>query len=174
MSIERSMSDGDKDFSISLSSEQAIFDAAYEILSDPSNLDRIVFCRGSRMTTSADFYVEISASWQFPYYFRMNAAGVVDCMSDLTWMPSPNYVFIITSADQLLAKDRPEEFKGFISDMVEVSRRWREDVPRLKGFGRVPATFTIIFQCDAEVEEAFRKRLVGAGIDQELLSTSNS
>lgn len=47
------------------------------------------YIRGKRCKTEDDFFHEISASFQFPYYFGENWAAMDECLCDLEWINTP-------------------------------------------------------------------------------------
>lgn len=46
----------------------------------------IAYIRGKRCRTEESFFAEISASFQFPYYFGENWAAMDECLCDLEWL----------------------------------------------------------------------------------------
>lgn len=46
----------------------------------------VSYIRGSRCKSEKDFFLEISASLQFPYYFGENWAALDECLCDLEWL----------------------------------------------------------------------------------------
>ncbi|MBV8685924.1 MAG: barstar family protein [Alphaproteobacteria bacterium] len=106
---------------------------------------KTIICRGSNMKTTVEMYKELSAAWQFPYYFGWNAAAVVDCLSDLAWMPASIYNLIIYDADMLLMHEPISEIIGLFADFQEVARRWREDMPSVMS-PQHPLRFQVILQ----------------------------
>ena len=62
------------------------------------------FIRGKRCQTEDDLFHEISASFQFPWYFGENWAALDECLCDLEWL-SFKRIFLIIS-------DFSKMFKG--------------------------------------------------------------
>jgi hypothetical protein len=46
------------------------------------------FLRGSKMKTERGLFDELSAAFQFPYYFGDNWDALDECMADLSWLTS--------------------------------------------------------------------------------------
>jgi RNAse (barnase) inhibitor barstar len=120
---------------------------------------RVIFARGNEMETLEGFYREVSAAWQFPYYFGYNSAAVVDCLSDLAWMPARRYHFVVLQADRLLCRENDSELQGFFKDILEVARRWREDMVALVPSEGEPISFDLLLQVGENQEKDFRRRI---------------
>lgn len=52
------------------------------------------YIRGRRCETEEDFFQEISASFQFPWYFGENWAAFDECICDLEWL-NFNRIFVV-------------------------------------------------------------------------------
>ena len=52
------------------------------------------YIRGKRCKTENEFFNEVSASFQFPYYFGENWAAMDECLCDLEWL-SVTKVFVV-------------------------------------------------------------------------------
>ena len=61
------------------------------------------YIRGSRCRTETDFFREISASLQFPYYFGENWAALDECLCDLEWLRFEKLLIIIDDYSQLFS-----------------------------------------------------------------------
>lgn len=53
------------------------------------------YIRGSRCQTEVDFFREISAALQFPWYFGENWAAFDECMCDLEWLSFQRLFLVI-------------------------------------------------------------------------------
>jgi hypothetical protein len=144
---------------LTTNSEKELFETALIELHNLSNNNRIIFSRGSRMHTLEDMYNEISASWQFPYYFGFNSAALVDCLSDLSWMPGESYIFVIYGAHQILCQEPIEQLRGFLGDISEISRRWREDMGGLVVTRQPETDFLVILDVSSEDRLTLLSRL---------------
>ena len=52
------------------------------------------YLRGARCTTEDAFFNEISASFQFPYYYGENWPATDECLCDLEWL-NPTRIFVV-------------------------------------------------------------------------------
>lgn len=64
-------------------SDQEIYKAIYEASHAGSYVSYI---RGKRCNTERNFFREISASFQFPFYFGENWTALDECLCDLDWL----------------------------------------------------------------------------------------
>ena len=70
------------------------------------------FVRGNKMRRLDGLFDEISAACQFPYYFGENWPALSECLGDLDWIGSSNFVLVMTKFDEVLA-DEPIEIGAF-------------------------------------------------------------
>lgn len=106
----------------------------------------IRLCRGSKMRNLKGFFAEISAVFQFPYYFGENWNAFNDCMSDLCWLQSPKYLLFITNAEQLLLEEDEQEMNRFINSMDFIIAGWGGDNENLATMGRGKTDFKLVLQ----------------------------
>lgn len=59
------------------------------------------YLRGKRCKTEDAFFYEVSASFQFPYYFGENWAAFDECICDLEWLKF-NRIFIVIDDFRML------------------------------------------------------------------------
>ena len=52
------------------------------------------YLRGKRCKTEEDFLIEVSASFQFPYYYGENWPAFDECIQDLEWLKF-NKIFVL-------------------------------------------------------------------------------
>jgi len=76
----------------------------------------VSYIRGTRCTNEQKFFCEISASFQFPYYFGENWAAMDECLCDLEWI-NPSKVFIVV-----------EDFSQLFSDQTAIMERLQAKV----------------------------------------------
>lgn len=126
-------------------------------------------CRGRKMRRTEEVFDEISAAFQFPYYFGENWAALEDCLSDLSWLVSDSYLICITTSSDLLIEDNELSFKYFIQSMISVAHGWAGGNPNLELFGRVPVPFHVVMQVSSGDEADMQKKLQTHGIDSDLL-----
>ena len=54
----------------------------------------VAYIRGKRCATEEGFFKEISAAFQFPYYFGENWPALDECITDLDWLKIENRIFL--------------------------------------------------------------------------------
>lgn len=106
----------------------------------------IRLCRGSKMRDLKGFFDEVSAVFQFPYYFGENWNAFDDCMSDLSWLQSYKYLMFITNAEQLFLEAGEKEMHRFIKSMEAIIAGWAGDNENLETMGRTKTEFKLILQ----------------------------
>ena len=97
---------GDVYTSICLASEDRIYSA---------------YIRGKRCKTEDDFFREISAAFQFPYYFGENWAAMDECLCDLEWLKA-SQIFVVI-----------DDFGSMFCDQAHIQNVLQERV--IKYFG---------------------------------------
>lgn len=120
----------------------------------------IRICRGEKMKTTAELFAEISAAFQFPYYFGENWAAFEDCMSELSWFYSDSYVMVVANANELLTNEAETSLRQFLSSMRTTINGWAGANPNLAIYGRKPTEFKLFFQLKNEKEKDRLKRNV--------------
>jgi hypothetical protein len=114
--VKRSTTDGAAMYKNSLSildiSDSALCDYGWKIASDKSDT-AVRFVRGNKMRRVDGLFDEISAACQFPYYFGENWPALSDCLGDLDWIASSNFVLIITRFSEVLV-DEPSDIGAFV------------------------------------------------------------
>src|SRR5205823_4068342 len=85
---------------------------------------------GSRLASKADLLRELAAAFAFPSYFGHNWDALVDCWSDLSWLPARGYVCILLKADAFHAADAAAH-DSFLTICQDVSARWRRHDPQV-------------------------------------------
>ena len=63
------------------------------------------YIRGKRCKTEDDFFREISASFQFPWYFGENWAAFDECICDLEWLSFERIFVVINDYSQVFNGD---------------------------------------------------------------------
>ena len=123
--------------------------------------------RGRKSKTLGDFFNEIAAALQFPYYFGENGAAFSECITDLDWLEGDAYLLIIDDAHALL-QDSEEDFRIFLQYLESANKEWLTPntyIPRQ----RQPTPFHVLFQCTASNSAHFSQRLTNAHIQFECL-----
>ena len=65
------------------------------IYREAHNHSYTAYIRGSRCKTENDFFCEISAALQFPWYFGENWAAFDECLCDLEWLSFQELLIVI-------------------------------------------------------------------------------
>jgi hypothetical protein len=123
--------------------------------------------RGRKSETLHDFFNEIAAALQFPYYFGENGAAFSECITDLDWLEGDAYLLIIDDAHTLL-QDSEEDFRIILQYLESANEEWLTPntyIPRQ----RQPTPFHVLFQCTVESSVGFSQRLTSAHIQFEEL-----
>jgi hypothetical protein len=123
--------------------------------------------RGRKSKTLHDFFNEISAALQFPYYFGENGAAFSECITDLDWLEGDAYLLIIDDAHVLL-QDSEEDFRIILQYLESANEEWltpNKYIPRQ----RQTTPFHVLFQCPVESGVGFSQRLTSAHIQFEEL-----
>lgn len=81
-------------------------DEIYQMLFRASDSGSYIsYIRGSRCQTEEAFFYEISASFQFPWYFGENWAALDECMCDLDWLKFESIVIAIDDFQMMFCED---------------------------------------------------------------------
>lgn len=123
--------------------------------------------RGNKSKTIPDFFNEIAAALQFPYYFGENGAAFRDCITDLDWTEGDAYLLMFSHADSFLCDSSDEAFYSIMEIFSDANTEWltpNQYIPR----NRQPTPFHLLFQC-ADFDSNFIQRLRNAKIDFESL-----
>lgn len=79
--------------------------------------------RGRRCQTTNSLDQEMAAALQFPGYFGHNWWAMMECVTDLEWLPASAYAIFITDIDRLL-DDEAEQFNTFMSILKDAVHCW--------------------------------------------------
>jgi hypothetical protein len=125
----------------------------------PSVTVRIV--RGRRCATERRLFQEWAAALQFPYYFGENWDALDECLSDLEWLTSQQFVFFITQSDALLP-DREMAFKSLIDVLKTAVETWNDQLP-----DRPAAAMRIVFHSEPAQLAVAQAGLEASGVQVE-------
>jgi RNAse (barnase) inhibitor barstar len=78
---------------------------------------------GARLTGKADLLRELAAAFDFPSYFGHNWDALIDCWSDMFWLPGRGYVCVLLNADAFAAADADAHAK-LLNVCQHVAERW--------------------------------------------------
>lgn len=77
-------------------------------------------------TTKAELLARVALAFAFPPWFGHNWDALADCLTDLSWLPAPGYVIVITHA-RTLRRSEPETWATFREVLDEASAWWRDE-----------------------------------------------
>ncbi|MCX4747440.1 barstar family protein [Kitasatospora sp. NBC_01287] len=95
-------------------------DEAYWTL-PPQGTSFVARLDGEKMTDLQGVFEEFSRGLRFPAYFGWNWPAFSECLRDLAWIGSENYLLVI-SGSQFLLSDEPEEMNTFMKISEEAGR----------------------------------------------------
>lgn len=120
----------------------------------PSSAEMAVrFVRGHKMRTANRLFDEVAATCQFPYYFGENWPALAECLGDLDWIGSRQFVLIITRFDEVLVEE-PREIGALsraLRSMIEEYNSNRRNLEGRDSLFRIIASST---QIDSHIYEA--------------------
>jgi Barstar (barnase inhibitor) len=129
--------------------------------------------RGKKSRTVQNFFDEISAALQFPYYFGENWAAFDECITDLDWIEGNAYLLMVNDANLFLSAADIEDFRICIRTFMGANSEWltpNQFIPR----ERVPTPFHVLFQCQTSEIPELSRRLVAVGGEFEIMEPSTS
>lgn len=77
-------------------------------------------------TGKDDAIARIAVALGFPAWFGRNWDALADSLSDLSWLPAPGYLLLLTGIDVWRAAD-PEAFDTLASILEDTAARWAAD-----------------------------------------------
>jgi RNAse (barnase) inhibitor barstar len=128
-----------------------------EGFSSPSSSVAVRTIRGAKARTKAELLNEASAALQFPCTFGANWDAFHDCLSDLTWLPSPVVIVLVLDGHLLLDEDRPDELETFVRATVEAAS-WLSQPHR----NRIPRALHLVVQADRRDADTVATRFLAA------------
>jgi RNAse (barnase) inhibitor barstar len=82
----------------------------------------------SRLASKADLLRAAAAAFAFPSHYGNNFDALIDCWSDMSWLPARGYVCILLNGDAFKRKDA-NAHETFVEVCADVAERWREYDP---------------------------------------------
>ena len=80
---------------------------------------------GAAFDSKAALLDAIAAAFQFPGYFGRNWDALIDCWSDMSWLPAPGYICIILKGSAL--ERTQEDLLDALYDAAgHIAKRWKE------------------------------------------------
>lgn len=124
--------------------------------------------RGKKCRTVPDFFDEIAAALQFPYYFGENWNAFAECIADLDWIEGDAYLLMVSDASLLLSEADTEDFSILMQTLSRANEEWltpNQYIPR----NRPSTSFHVVFQCFASDVSSFIQRMGSVSTDSEKL-----
>lgn len=134
------------------------FSILYRHLTSRKKEAAIRIIRGKKSKTRFDFYNEIAAALQFPYYFGENGNALHDCINDLEWLRADAYLLMVDDAHLFLRDSSAYTVRDFMNIFSDANIEWltpNKWCPR----NRQPTPFHLLFRCDESDIPAFLQRL---------------
>jgi hypothetical protein len=125
--------------------------------------------RGRKATTTAVFFDECAAAWQFPYYFGENWDAFEECLTDLQWLPAEAYVFCVTRAVHLLEKEPSDQQHRLLVVLQGIAKEWSQTTP-----SRPARVFHVLLQCTAKEKPSLDQRLQAAAVPHDVVQCNGS
>jgi hypothetical protein len=138
-------------FHLFLSNESNFYDYFLMYLHIKNNVARYI--RGQKCNNIKSLFNEFAASLQFPYYFGENWTAFDECLNDLEWFKSNEYMLFISHAYHVLEEDN-QQFKIFIDILSRATDEWH---------GK-NVQFHIIFHAEQNDAQKLNNKLVEAKI----------
>jgi RNAse (barnase) inhibitor barstar len=117
--------------------------------------------RGRQSRSTQRFFDEISAAFQFPYYFGENWNAFDECLCDLEWLPARAYLVLVSNAVHLLEAEPPADFRALIETFERIAKEWRRGRPEGLLAEVVPRPFHVVLHSVKEDEHTLDRRLIG-------------
>jgi hypothetical protein len=119
--------------------------------------------RGSKMITLDGFFAEMGAALQLPAYFGENWPALDECLKDLSWLPGPAYVLIVTEADMLFRDDEFDSLPTFLRLAEGVGEEWSAPTDTGEPWGHGSVPFHVVFQVPMAALKAWNRRVAASG-----------
>lgn len=124
--------------------------------------------RGKKSRTVPDFFDEVAAALQFPFYFGENWNAFNDCINDLEWIIGEAYILLVSDALLLLSDADSKDFRILIKMLSIANEAWVEPNKYIDR-GRPTTPFHVVFQCSIPDVRAFSDRLSQADAEFDTL-----
>jgi RNAse (barnase) inhibitor barstar len=83
---------------------------------------------GAALTDKGELIRALAGAFGFPDHFGHNWDAVIDCWSDLSWLPAAGYVCLFLNAEAFRAA-HPRTHETFLDVCSDVAERWQEYDP---------------------------------------------
>lgn len=132
---------------------------AVEARENESSTWALRWLRGSRMRSLPELHHEMAAALQFPPYYGETLDAMHDALTDLEWLESDGFLFLLFEAEQALSED-PEAWEPFAEILGLAAETWDE----MDG-----APFKVVLVAEGTGLEVLRARLALTGVRAEAM-----
>jgi RNAse (barnase) inhibitor barstar len=80
----------------------------------------------SHLSGKADLLREVARAFDFPSYFGHNWDALLDCWSDMSWLPAAGYLCVLLGAEAFRTA-HPRIHDAFLATCADVAERWAQD-----------------------------------------------
>lgn len=154
-------------FYIKVTDESAFADLSLQLMSDYEKAV-IRMIRGKKSTTVPDFFNEVGAALQFPYYFGENWDSFDECITDLSWIDGDAYLLMVSQANLLLQDAAQKDFQILMQVLSDAHETWLTQ-PQIVNEDEQPTAFHVLFACSDADRSAFSQRLAETGVEFQVL-----
>ncbi len=102
------------------------------------------FLRGQKMQTAPQLFDEFAAALQFPYYFGENWNALLECLTDLEWLPDGACILMILNANSA-PRARDRGIAGRVSRFLSGCGRTIGRLPRKARWSQLLGHFMLYF-----------------------------
>ncbi|BCD22139.1 hypothetical protein BC30090_1036 [Bacillus cereus] len=123
---------------------------------------QLISIDGSKCMDMNGLFSEFSKKMNFPDYFGGNWNAFDECINDLSWLTSEQYVILISKTDKLLVNDN-ENFEVLINILSDTCMEWAEG----REYGELitfPTPVHVFFCCIDNKEKHIIERFKSTGI----------
>jgi len=113
--------------------------------------------RSQNMCCDRDMFNEVSAAYQFPYYFGCNWNAFNECITDLVWLPADSYITAIADYDYLINK-WPDGAKYLIDSLLYAAEEWSKPINQGEKWDRPAKSFHIILHSSSDIISSFLQK----------------
>jgi len=149
-------------FYVQVANESTFANLYLQLTSDyPQAAIRMV--RGDKSKTLPDFFNEIGAALQFPYYFGENWDAFEECITDLSWLDGEAYLLMVNQANLLLQDTPQKDFQILMEVLSDAHQTWLTQ-PQIVNEDEHPTAFNVLLGCTDEHRSGLTQRLTDSGV----------
>jgi len=124
---------------------------------------------GRRMRTLDTLFQEFGAAMQFPPYYGANWPALMECLTDLEWLPGESYLIVLWDFWKILSGN-DADIKTLYRVLVDCATEWAQGVSDGEWWDRPGKTFRILLHSLPEDQQMFHRRLQTLGVDPPIWS----